>query len=86
MLYLNLEPVTNRILSVATYTEPPEGMVAVKYAPEFASDYLYIDGEFIYDPLPQPDPIPDDEITDIDKLEAQVTYTAMMTNTLLEVE
>jgi hypothetical protein len=52
MLYLNLEPVTNRILSVATYTEPPEGMVAVKYAPEFASDYLYIDGEFIYDPLP----------------------------------
>ena len=35
--------------------------------------------------LPKPEPEPDPEPTQLDILEAQVTYTAMMTDTLLEV-
>lgn len=44
-------------------------------------DYLYIDGEFIYDPVPV---VIIEEPTVYDKLEAQVLYTAMMTDTLME--
>ncbi|MBE5927593.1 MAG: hypothetical protein E7270_11620 [Lachnospiraceae bacterium] len=44
-------------------------------------DYLYIDGEFIYDPVPV---VTIEEPTVYDKLEAQVLYTAMMTDTLME--
>lgn len=36
-------------------------------------------------PVPEPEPIPDPEPTQLDIIEAQVTYTAMMTDTLLEV-
>ena len=36
-------------------------------------------------PLPEPDPEADPEPTQLDLIEAQVTYTAMMTDTLLEV-
>jgi hypothetical protein len=36
-------------------------------------------------PIPEPDPVPDPEPTQMDRIEAQVTYTAMMTDTLLEV-
>jgi len=35
--------------------------------------------------MPEPEPIPDPEPTQLDIIEAQVTYTAMMTDTLLEV-
>lgn len=35
--------------------------------------------------VPEPEPEPDPEPTQLDILEAQVTYTAMMTDTLLEV-
>ena len=35
--------------------------------------------------LPEPEPVPEPEPTQLDILEAQVTYTAMMTDTLLEV-
>ena len=40
-----------------------------------------------WDALPMPDPEPetDPEPTQLDLIEAQVTYTAMMTDTLLEV-
>lgn len=44
-------------------------------------DYLYIDGEFIYSP--QENTVID-ELTYYDKIEAQVLYTAMMTDTLME--
>ena len=44
-------------------------------------DYQYIDGEFVYNPLPK------EEIKEVpsqlDIIEAQITYTAMMTGTLL---
>ena len=71
-----------RILS-ATYEEcAPAGAVAVEQLPEGdIADYLYIDGQYVYDPLPVPEEVP----TQLDILEAQVTYTAMMTDTLLEV-
>ena len=35
--------------------------------------------------IPEPEPIPDPEPTQLDIIEAQVTYTAMMTNTLVGV-
>ena len=34
--------------------------------------------------IPEPEPTPDPEPTQLDVIEAQVTYTAMMTDTLLE--
>lgn len=35
--------------------------------------------------VPEPEPMPEPEPTQFDIIEAQVTYTAMMTDTLLEV-
>ena len=47
------------------------------------NDYKIIDGELVYDPLPEQEEIP--EATWEDVIEAQVTYTALMTDTLLGV-
>ena len=60
-----------------------DGMPIVDTLPEGnLPDYQYIDGEFIYNPLPK------EEIKEVpsqlDIIEAQITYTAMMTGTLLE--
>lgn len=49
------------------------------------SDYRYENGEYIHDPLPTPEPQPA-EPTQFDELEAQVVYTAMMTDTVLKTE
>lgn len=59
-----------------------DGMSIVDTLPEGnLPDYLYINGEYIYDPLPK------EEIKEVpsqlDTIEAQITYTAMMTDTLL---
>lgn len=35
-------------------------------------------------PIPEPEPEPEPEPTQLDRVEAQATYTAMMTDTLLE--
>lgn len=74
-----------RVLSV-TYEEYAwEGNVLVDELPEGdISEYLYLDGQYVHDPLP-PDPAPDEQPTQLDIIEAQVVYTAMMTDTLLEV-
>ena len=91
MYVLNLNKKTNRILSAwtmlpnADYGDmpivedlPPD----VEAEEESITNYLYIDGEYVHDPEPKPEePGP----TQFDVLEAQVTYTAMMTDTLLEV-
>ena len=72
-----------RILS-ATYAKyAPEDAVRVDKLPEGdISEYLYVDGEFIYDPMPVE---PNIEIpSQLDIIEAQIAYTAMMTGTLLE--
>lgn len=68
------------------HVEIPAGAITSDYLPDEGysiTDYRFENGEFIYDPLPKeefdPGPSP------LDKLEAQVTYTAMMTDTMLEV-
>ena len=84
MYALNLDT-DNRILSacVVLAIGKYDGMPIVDTLPEGnITDYKYINNEYIYEPLPEPEPA---EPTQLDILEAQVTYTAMMTDTLLEV-
>lgn len=74
----------SRIVSAVAQRYAPENAIIVDNLPdgEYA-DYLYIGGEYIYDPLPihdEPDPQP----TQLDRIEAQVLYTALMTDTILE--
>ena len=65
---------------------PPDSIVYVESLPEGdISEYLYIDGEYVHSPRPQPAPVTPVP-TQLDRIEAQVTYTAMMTDTLLEDE
>lgn len=73
-----------KILS-ATYEQfATEATVLVDALPEGdISDYRYVDGQYVYDPIPINDE--KDVPTQLDRIEAQVAYTAMMTDTLLEV-
>ena len=41
--------------------------------------------EWVPGEIPEPEPVPEPEPTQLDTIEAQVAYTAMMTDTLLEV-
>lgn len=83
MYALNLAD-DGRILS-ATYPQyAPEDAVIVEALPEGnIVDYLYVDGQYVHEPLPKPkfENVP----SQLDRIEAQITYTAMMTDTLLEV-
>ena len=74
-----------RILS-ATYAKYAhrDAVLAENIPQGNLSDYRYQDGEFVYDPLPEPKPVTE-EPSQLDRVEAQATYTAMMTDTLLEV-
>lgn len=84
MYSLNLDA-DNRILSACVCLDGFEYTNIVDALPKGnITDYKYTEGEFIYDPLPEPEP-PEPEPSQLDVLEAQVTYTAMMTDTLLEV-
>lgn len=47
------------------------------------SDYLLIDGEYVYSPLERPT-LNTNTPSQLDRIEAQITYTAIMTETLLE--
>lgn len=84
MIYaLNLSE-ENRILSACVVLPKGnyDGMPIVNMLPDNnLYDYQYIDSEYIYNPLPK------EEIKEVpsqlDIIEAQITYTAMMTNTLL---
>ena len=73
-----------RILS-ATYEEfAPKDAVLVDELPEGnIADYRYEGGSYIHDPLPKVET--EDTPSQLDRIEAQVAYTAMMTDTLLEV-
>lgn len=84
MYALNLNE-RNRILSACVVLpSTPETMPRVDSLPDGnINDYLFVNGEYVFDPVPTPEP-PEPEPTDYDRLEAQVTYTAMMTDTLLE--
>lgn len=73
-----------RVLSATFEKYAPAGSVLVDELPEGnLPDYIWQDGAFVYDPLPEPDPVPE-EPSQLDRVEAQATYTAMMTDTLLE--
>lgn len=52
---LNLEPETNRILSACFVNKfTPASMPRVDTLPDGdVNDYLYVDGEYVYDPLPK---------------------------------
>lgn len=84
MFALNLNN-DKRILSACVVLpSTPETMPRVDTLPDGdVTDFLYVNGEYVYDPLPAP-PEPEPYPSDFDRLEAQVTYTAMMTDTLLE--
>ena len=85
MFALNLSN-ENRILSACVVLPKGnyDGMAVVNELPEGnVADYLFIDGEYVYSPLPVESVV--EQPTQLDLIEAQVTYTAMMTETLLEV-
>ena len=77
----------NHILSAGIYhVEIPQGAITSEYLPDEGHpiiDYRFENGEFIYDPLPEPEPF-DPGPSQLDRIEAQVVYTAMMTDTILE--
>ena len=84
MYSLNLDT-DNRILSACVCLDGFEYENIVDELPDGdITDYKYINGEYVYDPLPKPEE-PEEQPSQLDVLEAQVTYTAMMTDTLLEV-
>ena len=72
-----------RILS-ATYEEyaSPENVLVDELPEGDISEYLYVGGQYVHDPLPIPEV--EEQPSQLDVLEAQVTYTAMMTDTLLK--
>lgn len=73
-----------RVLSVTFEKYAPVNAVIVEELPEGdVSSYRYVDGEFIYDPVPLVEV--EEQPTQLDRIEAQLIYTAMMTDTLLEV-
>ena len=74
-----------RVLSATFEKYAPPDAVLVDELPEGnLSDYRWQDGAFVYDPLPEPEPEPETP-SQLDRVEAQAVYTAMMTDTLLEV-
>ena len=76
------EFVTNVETEEGTVKEILDGYVLVDAFPNGnVADYRYVDGDFVFDPKPVAAPVPER----IDVIEAQITYTAMMTDTLLEV-
>ncbi len=72
-----------RILSVTFEQYASAENVIVDSIPEGnIANFLYKDGEFIYDESPSNSS--EDQPSVLDRIEAQVVYTAMVTNTLLE--
>lgn len=63
MYALNLDPEDNRVLSATEDKYGAEGQPRVDHLPDDdISDYRFIDGEFVYDPLPKPpEPEPEPE-------------------------
>lgn len=83
---LNIEKSTGRILSACDVLPHGKysGMPIVFKLPDGdMSDYRYVNGEYVHDPLPAEGVV--EKPSQLDVIEAQVTYTAMMTNTLLGV-
>lgn len=92
MYILNLAE-NNRVLSCGIAQEGVNygNMMLVETAPDtsngqWTEDYIYNEetSEYIYNPLPKSEETVE-QPSQLDIIEAQVTYTAMMTDTLLEV-
>ncbi len=86
MAYIKIDE-TKRV-TVASYNfHCGEGEIEVVIPDEIElkdiHDYKYINDEFIHEPLPVEEVV--QQPTQLDMIEAQLTYTAMMTDTLLEV-
>ena len=69
MYVLNLDT-DNRILSATFEEYATDDMPKVETLPDGdITDYLYVDGKYIYDPLPEPEPTPTeptaDEVLDV---------------------
>lgn len=80
---LNLDE-DGRILSATYEKYAPADAVKVEELPDGnLYEYLYVKGKLIHDPIPV-GPV-EETPSQLDIIEAQVTYTAMMTDTLLEV-
>lgn len=63
MYSLNLDA-DNRILSACVCLEGSEYKNVVDTLPDGSiSDYKYINGEYVYDPLPEPEPQPEEPTT-----------------------
>lgn len=78
---LNVDKLTGRIMSVTYDRFAPAYQPRVDDFPKPSCDYLYVDGEFIYDPLPQPEVDPENEISTeqrVADLEAAVLELAEM--------
>lgn len=72
-----------RIFSVTYEKYAPAGAVLVDELPEGdVGDYRYVNGVYVYDPVTVETA---DKPSWRDQIEAQIAYTAMMTDTLLEV-
>ena len=59
---------------------PANALVVAQLPEGNTADYRLEAGAYVYDPLP----VPVEEPSLMDRLEAQLVYTAMMTDTLLE--
>ena len=84
MAYIKIDT-TGRITAASNEFHCGDGEIEVVIPAEIElkniHEYKYINDEFVHDPLPTEEP----KATQLDVIEAQVTYTAMMTDTLLEV-
>lgn len=65
----------NRVLSVTYPQFAPTGAVVVDVLPDGdVSDYLYVDGQYVYDPMPEPKQ-PEVDVTTEDVLNALLGVT-----------
>lgn len=74
-----------RVLSASFVSEhtPNDAVIVDELQDGNICDYRYVDGQYVYDPIPVEKV--EEKPTQLDRIEAQVAYTAMMTDTLLEV-
>lgn len=74
----------SRIIDAPVKRYAPADAIIVDELPDgYLHDYQYINNEYVYNPVPKEEPV--ETPSQLDIIEAQVAYTAMMTNTLLEV-
>ncbi len=57
MYALSLDPETNRVLGVIMPVGAPDEVTVETYPEGNVSDYLYVNGEFVYSPLPPEYPL-----------------------------